>query len=511
MATLVSSIGLKGIEGYRVQVEVQLLPGIEGVNIVGLPDVSVKESKDRVMAALYANGCQIPDKKIVINLSPAEQRKNSPIFDLAMAIGIMGEADEIEDPIPEEAAFLGVLSLDGSIKPVDGMLPEIIAARQEGFKILYLPPMPDMPINQIDGIEFRFAETLQDVIESFSGQLTVFSDSLKPAKVSTEPVVVTHDKDFEHVIGHERAKRALEIAAAGGHNVLMIGPPGCGKSLLAETFPSILPPLSQESQFDTMSIYQLAGVHNPNHHMAPFRDPHHSASAVSLIGGGANPKPGEVSLAHHGVLFLDEMAEFPKRTLDMLRQPIENGSVTISRTASTVTYPADFILIAAMNPCPCGYLGSKHRYCTCTPKQVTAYNNRISGPIQDRIDIILKLDKVSLTEDSIAENESSSAIRKRVLYARGSQYKRYGGELYNANVSSEKILASSSLNQEQETMMRKWSSEYHWSTRVQVKIRRLARTISDLSGDEHITNEAIWEAVTIRRTQDTSSQKGMVK
>lgn len=192
MATLVSSIGLKGIEGYRVQVEVQLLPGIEGVNIVGLPDVSVKESKDRVMAALYANGCQIPDKKIVINLSPAEQRKNSPIFDLAMAIGIMGEADEIEDPIPEEAAFLGVLSLDGSIKPVDGMLPAIIAARQEGFKILYLPPMPDMPINQIDGIEFRFVETLQDVIESFSGQLTVFSDSLKPAKVSTEPVVVTH-------------------------------------------------------------------------------------------------------------------------------------------------------------------------------------------------------------------------------------------------------------------------------------------------------------------------------
>lgn len=245
--------------------------------------------------------------------------------------------------------------------------------------------------------------------------------------------------------------------------------------------------------------------------MAPFRDPHHSASAVSLIGGGANPKPGEVSLAHHGVLFLDEMAEFPKRTLDMFRQPIENGSVTISRTASTVTYPADFILIAAMNPCPCGYLGSKHRYCTCTPKQVTAYNNRISGPIQDRIDIILKLDKVSLTEDSIAENESSTAIRKSVLYARGSQYKRYGGELYNANVSSEKILASSSLNQEQETMMRKWSSEYHWSTRVQVKIRRLARTISDLSGDEHITNEAIWEAVTIRRTQDTSSQKGMVK
>src|SRR5699024_4203547 len=443
---------------------------------------------------LYANDCQVPNKKIVINLSPAEQKKNSPIFDLAMAIAIMGEANEIRNPIPEQAAFLGVLSLDGSIKPVDGMLPAIIAARQEGFKILYLPPIDDIPLTQIDGIEFRFVETLQDVIESFSGQLTAFTSTATLQNQPAEDITITHEKDFQHVIGHEQAKRALEIAAAGGHNILMVGPPGCGKSLLAETFPSILPPLSQESQFDVMSIYQLAGVRHANYLVPPFRDPHHSASSVSLIGGGANPKQGEVSLAHHGVLFLDEMAEFPKRTLDMLRQPLESGSVTISRAASTITYSTQFILVGAMNPWPCGYLGSRNRYCTCTPKQITAYNNRVSGPIQDRMDILLELHTVTLAEDSMEKNERSVDIRQRVIHAREKQYVRYNREVYNATVSNERLLECSSLNQELEMMMRKWGSKYHWSTRVQMKIRRLARTISDLNGDDNITNEAIWEA-----------------
>ncbi|TFJ92116.1 YifB family Mg chelatase-like AAA ATPase [Lentibacillus salicampi] len=510
MAIIVSSIGLKGIEGYRVDVEVQLLPGVEGVHIVGLPDASVKESKDRVMAALYANDCEVPDKKIVINLSPAEQKKNSPIFDLAMAIGIMKEAGDIKDAIPDDAAFLGVLSLDGTIKPVDGMLPAIVAAKKEGIKLLYLPPMQDTPFPQIDGMEFCFVETLHDVVASFSGQLSSFALTSMPSTETTSPKPVTYDKDFQHILGHKQAKRALEIAAAGGHNVLMTGPPGCGKSLLAETFSSILPLLSETSQFDVMSIYQLAGMTNENYQIPPFRDPHHSASAVSLIGGGANPKPGEVSLAHRGVSFLDEMAEFPKRTLDMLRQPVETGKVTISRAASTVTYPSQFLLLGAMNPCPCGFLGSRHYYCTCTAKQITAYNNRVSGPIQDRMDILLKLDTVALDKETTEHNETSTSIRARVAAARKRQYERYGDEILNASAPNETILGNSELTEDQQKMMQQWASKHNWSTRVQMKILRLARTISDLSGDEAITNESIWEAVTMRRTRGNKVQKGMI-
>lgn len=423
----------------------------------------------------------------------------------------MKEAGDIKEPIPNDASFLGVLSLDGSIKPVDGMLPAIMAARKEKVKILYLPPIPDINLTYIDGLEFRFVETLQDVIESFSGQLNTFSITSSAQEAQKTVPIPTYDKDFQHVLGHKQAKRSLEIAAAGGHHVLMVGPPGCGKSLLAETFPSILPPLKQESSFDVMSIYQLSGMTNPNYHMAPFRDPHHSASAVSLIGGGARPKPGEVSLAHHGVLFLDELAEFPKRTLDMLRQPMETGKVTISRAASTVTYPARFLLLGAMNPCPCGYLGSRHFYCTCTPKQITAYNNRISGPIQDRMDLILNLKSVSLDKESDVHNETSARIRERVKEARERQFIRYGSENSNATIPNEKLLDCVQLSEEQRKMMQQWASEHHWSTRIQMKILRLARTISDLSSEENITNEAIWEAVTMRRSQKVNTKKGMVK
>lgn len=499
MATIVPSIGLKGIEGYRVNVEVQLLPGVEGVHIVGLPDASVKESKERVMAALYANEYQIPGKKIVINLSPAEQRKNSPIFDLAMAIGIMKEADEFTEPIPEQTAFLGVLSLDGTINPVEGMLPAIIAARRQGFKVLYIPRLEEIPIDSIDGIELRLVETIHEVIASFSGQLTLSSQPQPSSKPQQNEF--KYEKDFQHVIGHEQPKRALEIAAAGGHNVLLTGPPGCGKSLLAETFPSIMPPLKHESQFDVMSIYQLAGKQRSHFQIAPFREPHHSASAISLIGGGAHPKPGEISLAHKGVLFLDEIAEYPKRTLDMLRQPLENGSVTISRAASTVSYPAQFILIGAMNPCPCGYLDATTHYCTCTKKQIKAYNHRISGPIKDRIDILLHVNKVSLEKHDKKKNETSAAIQKRVIRARELQYERYKKDTYNAIVPANELLECTTLTNEQENTLRKLSSKFDWSTRVQMKIRRLARTISDLDNTKEVTDSSIWEAVTMRRTK----------
>ncbi|WP_170007293.1 YifB family Mg chelatase-like AAA ATPase [Bacillus fonticola] len=506
MATVITSVGLKGLEGYRVHVEVQIIPGVEGVTVVGLPDAAVKESKDRVMAALFANDCVVPDQKVVINLSPAEQRKNSPIFDVAMAVGIMKEAGYIHDPIPEDVAFLGVLSLDGSIRPVEGMLPAILAAKNEKIQTVYLPYTHDFPLTHLEGIELRFIQTLSELTQVLSGQMS-FTLPTSPVPVkSNSSSPYTGERDFHHILGHSHAKRALEIAAAGGHNVLMSGPPGCGKSLLAETFPSIFPALTQQSQLEVISIYQLAGHSNPIVNRAPFRSPHHSSSAVSLIGGGSHPKPGEVSLAHHGVLFLDEMAEFPKRTLDMLRQPIESGKVTISRAASTVTYPTRFLLLGAMNPCPCGFLGARNQYCTCSQKQIQAYQNRVSGPIKDRMDILLTLQPISMNKESIESNEWSKTIRHRVIEARRLQAERYGREETNATVSFEDVIELNPLTPSQQSMLHQRSANKDWSNRVQVKVIRLARTISDLQGKESITDEALWEAMTLRRSNINNNQ-----
>jgi magnesium chelatase family protein len=323
----------------------------------------------------------------------------------------------------------------------------------------------------------------------------------------TAPPSVTYDHDFAHVLGHHQAKRALEIAAAGAHNVLMSGPPGCGKSLLSSTFPSILPTLSQDALLEVMSLYQLAGEPPLHSLMPPFRHPHHSASSVAIIGGGSYPKPGEVSLAHHGVLFLDEMAEFTKKTLDMLRQPLETGKVTLSRAHSTVTYPARFIFLGAMNPCPCGYLGSHNHYCTCTEKQIRTYRNRVSGPIYDRIDILLTLQSVHLDQFTSNKNETSATIRSRVENARQRQYERYGQEICNADVTLEVLNRTSPLNSSQQRMLQQRSSQQQWSNRVQIKIIRLARTIADLKGEKEITDEAIWEAMTLRRTSKLAKQQ----
>ena len=393
----ISSIGLKGLEGYRVQVEVQISKGTESMVIVGLPDASVKESKERVLSAIRALDCDGADQKIVVNLSPSEQKKNGPLFDLAMAIGVLKETDYVKEEIPQDTVFIGALSLDGTIEKVEGMLPALIAAKDLGFKRVFLPYDPLIPIDMLEDIECIVVHHINDVLQHLIGQVSLPLQTVTPIVEQTKPSY-EFQKDFSHIIGHEQAKQALEIAAAGGHNVLMSGPPGCGKSLLAETFPSILPPLTKHQQLEVISLYQLAKEKLLNPQMAPYRHPHHSASSVAIIGGGSYPKPGEISLAHHGVLFLDEMAEFTKKTLDMLRQPLEAGKVTISRAHSTVTYPASFILIGAMNPCPCGYLGSNSHYCTCTQKQVQAYRNRVSGPVYDRIDILLTLKPVNLDQ-----------------------------------------------------------------------------------------------------------------
>ncbi|MBB4073816.1 magnesium chelatase family protein [Anoxybacillus voinovskiensis] len=500
----VCSIGLRGMEGYRVQVEVKELPGMPSVVIVGLPDTSVKEAKERVIAALHAFGCDVMKQKLVIHLSPPERKKQSPMFDLAMAIGILKVKGKLKQPIPSHIAFLGSLSLDGTIQPVDGMLPAILAAKKLGFQQVYAPYDPTFPFYHLQHVDCVFVQTLDQVVQCLQGQQVLFSMNHLPSAV--DPPRKTH-RDFEHIIGHEDAKYALEVAAAGEHNVLMIGPPGCGKSLLAETFPTILPRLSHEAQLEVLSLYQLAGEPK-NDSSPPFRHPHHSASSVALIGGGTQPKPGEVSLAHRGVLFLDEMAEFTKKTLDMLRQPLETGKVTISRVSSTVTYPAHFILLGAMNPCPCGYFGSKKRYCLCSPKQIQAYRQRISGPIYDRIDILLSLEVVDLTETP-KRLESSETIRSRVETARFRQYERYGEEITNGHVPIDVLLAKSPLTKRQQQLLQHWAATYDWSNRVQTKIIRLARTIADLAGVDSITDEALWKAMAFRRIKEGRQERNM--
>ncbi|MDC3423464.1 YifB family Mg chelatase-like AAA ATPase [Aquibacillus sp. 3ASR75-11] len=505
MTVKVSSIGLRGLEGYRVQVEVRISQDTESMVIVGLPDASVKESRERVLASIAHFDLDVTDKKVVVNLSPSDQKKNGSLFDLAIAIAALKELGGVKREIPLETAFIGALSLDGTVMSGEGILPAIIAAKGLGIKRVYLPYDSVLPLHMIQGIECVVVNHIEEVVQHLEGQESLLSQPHFSSKEHLTPDSDTRQKNFRHVIGHEQAKRALEIAAAGEHNLLMSGPPGCGKSLLAETFPSILPKLTNQAQLEVISLYQLAGEKRNQYQTVPFRHPHHSASAVSIIGGGSNPRPGEISMAHRGVLFLDEIAEFSKKTLDMLRQPLETGEVTISRVHSTVTYPSSFILVGAMNPCSCGYLGSRHHYCTCSHKQIQAYRNRLSGPIYDRMDILLSLKSVNVNQPQ-EQQESSLEIRKRVESARQRQFDRYQVEVSNAKVPFETMMETSPLSMEQKKTLTNVSAKQNWSNRVQIKIIKLARTISDLAGEERIADHAIWEAMTLRRWGQNKQQ-----
>ncbi|WP_396426771.1 YifB family Mg chelatase-like AAA ATPase [Lederbergia sp. NSJ-179] len=491
----VSTVGLKGLEGYRIQAEVQIRAGLPSMVIVGLPDKSIKESRERILTVLRDAESSITTQKIVVNLSPSEQKKNSTLLDFAIAVGILKESHLIKKELDPNAAFLGALSLDGSLLGTDDLLPTILAAKSLGIKKLYLPYDPNIPLELMEELELVFFKNLFHAIAYFNGKNTNLEISPKKAKIMNS--TFAWQNDFSHIFGQEQAKRALEIAAAGEHNVLLTGPPGCGKSILAEAFPTILPPLSKESLLEVMSLYQLAGEKHAIPCTPPFRSPHHSSSSTSLIGGGSFPKPGEISLSHKGVLFLDEMAEFPKKTLEMLRQPMESGKVTISRVQSKVTYPSSFILIGATNPCPCGYLGSIHYYCTCSPRQIKNYQNKISGPVHDRLDIFLHLHSMKLDQVN-RKSETSESIRRRVQLAREKQYNRYQMVWTNGKVPIEKLLRTSPLSQEQERRLLSLSIKLHWSNRVQLKIIRLARTISDLENQHRISDESIDEAIQLR-------------
>ncbi|MDF2855554.1 MAG: Mg chelatase, subunit ChlI [Neobacillus sp.] len=490
MCAKVTSIGLRGMEGYRVNVEVRSFVGQDSFRIVGLPDAGVKESKERIIAALQSLEYSLSGQRIIINLSPAEQRKSGPMFDFPMAISVLQSLYELDVNIPEDTAFIGALSLDGAIMPVEGMLPAVLAARKLGIHKLYMPFDERLPSLELPELEILYVSSLKEVINHLSGRGTlpiIKKDMDSPSKVSSFI-------DFQQVIGHQETKMALEIAAAGGHHVLMTGPPGCGKSMLAESFPSILPPLTKEAQLEVMSLYQLSGNEFPSGTMPPYRNPHHSASSIAMIGGGSYPKPGEISLAHRGVLFLDEIAEFEKKTLEMLRQPFESGRITISRTQARITYPSSFILIAAMNPCPCGYAGSNNHYCMCTQRQILSYQNKISGPLRDRFDIHLKVKPVSLSNKKGDKCESSKVVRQKVDEARCRQYYRYGEEVCNSRVPYDTLLKTSPLTAEQQRNLQQLAIKENWSNRTQIKIIRLARTISDLQASTSISDQSIWQA-----------------
>ena len=493
---------IKGIEGFAVSVEVDIAPGLPTLAVVGLPDAEVRESKERVVAAVRNSGFDFPTKRITVNLSPAELRKSGTQFDLPIALGILAASEQLS---PDAAAkikdllVLGELALDGSLRPCAGVLPMLISCKKLG-KTAVIPPQNVLE-GQVSGAPFITPHTLKELAGYLEGKLTL--QDVKLSYVPQEEESPVAELDFSEVKGQALAKRALEIAAAGGHNVLMIGLPGTGKSMLAKRFPGILPPLTQEESLEITKIYSICNLMGKSRLLTrrPFRDPHHTISDVALIGGGSTPRPGEVSLAHNGVLFLDEFAEFSRSSLEVLREPLENGRATISRAKETVSYPARFTLIAAMNPCPCGHLGDPIKPCTCSPMQVNRYKSRISGPLLDRIDLTVNLNPVKYSDwNKKSEGETSAQIRERVLKAREIQRNRFKNSATTANafMTPKEIkdfcLLPAGADAILETAMRKFGL----SARSLDKILKTARTIADLDGKENIEVKHLVEVMQYR-------------
>ena len=502
MLAKLSAFALVGIDAVPVEVEVDAAAGLPKTILVGLPELAVRESVHRIERALANLGYQRPAGRTIVNLAPADLKKDAGAFDLPIALGMLVATGQLLPEQLRDFAMVGELALDGSLRPVKGALSMAMTARDLGIKKLLVPTVNAREAAVVTEVAVHGANSLGEAVGILSGQLEA-----EPVTVRLEDLAAklnTYDIDFADVRGQEFAKRALVVASAGAHNVLMIGSPGSGKTMLSRRLPSIMPPLTPAESLETTRIYSATGRLNPGEALLatrPFRSPHHTISDAGMVGGGSTPAPGEISLAHHGVLFLDELPEFNRRSLEVLRQPLEEGRVTISRALNSTTFPASFILVAAMNPCPCGYLGDAKHACKCNPMQIERYMGRISGPLLDRIDMHIEVPAVPYQELAARQDGTSSAgMREQVLRARGIQGRRFGGDgqRLNSRMSSRQLRRHCILDAESQRLLQTAMDELGLSARAHDRILRVSRTIADLEGSEQIRPGHLTEAIGYR-------------